>query len=75
MYLPTNNMTEAAIERIVESNTNKIDGHYLCGEITEKQYRAALATLNAWSKAQLARIECKADPMDDFNYVGSRHHY
>ncbi len=45
-------MTEDQIERIVCNRTDRIDARYMTSNMTEAEYKAELAALNAWAEQQ-----------------------
>jgi hypothetical protein len=47
-------MSEQAIEATVYQRTEALDRNYMAKALTEAQYRAELAKLDAWAKAQRA---------------------
>ena len=52
MFKPLPVLTEDQIERAVERGMNKLDGHFMRGEITQEVYDLDFAHLNNWAKDQ-----------------------
>lgn len=48
-------LTEDQIERAVERAMNKLDGHFMRGEIDQATYDADVKHLDAWAKGEYAR--------------------
>lgn len=54
-------MTEAQIERALERKIDEVDRRYFRGLLTERQYSAELAAIDAWEEAQYRRGKERGD--------------